>query len=212
MRRISIVAAAAGLLLAAAPAFAQSEAYDESWHRAPFWSGEYPDGFSVAKTTTVQLRATLDPKADKTIACELPQGATYQPWNQERVEEQGLSFTSFTKIADYKMTKPFEATLYRHDDATEATVSLNKGDTWRYLVYLAEGTFLMEYDGVEYDGNQDLFEVSEQMGDTNGYEEWLRINCPNNQWGWLFMGDISLDEGNFVSPNITEFGTSKDLE
>jgi hypothetical protein len=70
----------------------------------------------------------------------------------------------------------------------------------------------MEYDSVEYDGNQDLFEVSEQMGDTNGYEEWLRINCPNNQWGWLFMGDISLDEGNFVSPNITEFGTSKDLE
>lgn len=210
--RILLLAAVA-LALMAAPAFAQSvESYDEGWYRAPFWSGEYPGGFSVAKTTTVQLRPTLDPKAEKSIACELPQGATYQLWNYERVLEQGLNFTSFTRIADYKMTKPFEATLYRHDDASEATVSLKEGETWQYLVYLAEGAFLMRYDGVEYDGNQDLFEYSEQVGDTNGYEEWLRINCPNNQWGWLFMGDISLDDGAFLSPNITEFGTSKDLE
>jgi hypothetical protein len=213
MRTLCLAAAAASLCLLAVPAFAQSpESYDDSWYRAPFWSGEYPDGFSVARTTTVQLRPALDPKADKTIACELPQGATYQPWNQSRVEEQGLAFTSFTKIATYKITKPYETTLYKHLDGTELKVSFKPGDTFRYLVYFGEGAFLMEYDGVEYDGDQDLFEHAEQEGDSNGYEEWLRINCSNNHWGWLFMGDVTLDDGIFVSPNITEYGTAEDLK
>jgi hypothetical protein len=211
--RILTLTAALTLALAGASHHAQAaEAYDDTWYRANFWSGEYPGGFSVAKTTTVALRPTLDPAAEKTISCELPQGATYQPWNNARVEEQGLAFASFTKIATYKLTQPYETTFYRHDDASEVKVSLKAGDTFRYLVYFGEGAFLMEYDGVQYDGDQDLFEHSEQEGDTNGYEEWLRINCPNNQWGWLFMGDIVLDEGSFVSPNITEYGTSKDLE
>jgi hypothetical protein len=211
MHKLSLAALAASLVLLAAPAFAQSN-YDTSWHRAPFWSGEYPGGFSVVKTTTVQLRPTLDPKAEKTIACELPQGATYQLWNQPRVEEQGLFFTSFSKIAEYKMTEAYDTSLYKHLDGTEVKVSLKEGETWRYLVYFGEGAFLMEYDGVEYDGDQDLFEHAEQVGDSNGYEEWLRINCPNNQWGWLFMGDITLDDGTFVSPNIISHGMSEGLK
>lgn len=209
--RTILLTIAATLALATAPALAQS-AYDDTWYRAPFWSGEYPDGFSMAKTTTVQLRPVLDVAAEKTIACELPMGATYQPWNGSRVEAQGLSFTSFSKIAQYKMTEPYEAVLYRRDDATEATIAFKAGDVWRHLVYLGEGAFLMDYEGVEYDGNQDLFDHAEQVGDVNGYEEWLRINCPNNQWGWLFMGDVSVDDGTFLAPNITGYGESKDLE
>jgi hypothetical protein len=211
MRTILLAALSATLALAAIPALAQST-YDEGWYRAPFWSGEYPGGFSVVKTTTVQLRPVLDPAAEKSIACELPLGATYQSWNLGRVEEQGLAFASFTRIADYKMTESFEATVYRRDDASEVKLALMEGDSWRYLVYLAEGTFLMEHGGVVYDGTQDLFEHAEQIGDTNGYEEWLRINCPNNQWGWLFMGDIAIDQGQFITPNITGYGESKDLE
>jgi hypothetical protein len=54
----------------AAPLHAQSvDAYDESWHRATFWSGEYPGGFSVVQTTTVQLRPTPDATAERSIAC-----------------------------------------------------------------------------------------------------------------------------------------------
>lgn len=211
MRTLLLAAATATLALAAAPALAQS-AYDDTWYRAPYWSGEYPGGFSVVRTTTVQLRPVIDAAAERTVACELPQGATYQAWNISRAEEQALAFTSFTKIADYMMKESFEATVYRHDDGAETQLALMEGDTWRYLVYFAEGTFLMEYGGVQYDGNQDLFEHAEQIGDTNGYEEWLRINCTNNQWGWLFMGDITLDDGTFISPNITGYGEAKDLE
>lgn len=209
--RTLLLAVTAMLSLAAAPALAQST-YDDTWYRAPFWSGEYPGGFSVARTTTVQLRPTTEASAERSIACELPLGATYQAWNRDRVEEQGLSFTSYTRIAEYEMTEDYEATIYRRDDASEAVIPFKDGDTWRYLVYLAEGSFLMELDGVVYDGTQDLFEHAEQIGDTNGYEEWLRINCPNNQWGWLFMGDITLDDGTFLAPNITGYGEAKDLE
>lgn len=209
--RTLLFAIAAMLALAAVPALAQST-YDDTWYRAPYWSGEYPGGFSVAKTTTVQLRPTLDVTAEQTIACELPQGATYQTWNQSRVEEQGLHFVSFSKIATYKITEPYEATLYNHLDGTELKVAFKKGDTFRYLVYFGEGAFLLEYDGVEYDGDQDLFEHSVQQGDSNGYEEWLRINCSNNQWGWLYMGDIDLEGGVFVGPNITGYGTAEDLK
>lgn len=202
---------AVALGLAAAPALAQST-YDEGWHRATFWSGEYPNGFTVLKDTTVELRPTLDPAAEKTIACDLRARATYQVWNAARVEAQGLSFVSYTRIADYKIKSAHEATLYRTDDASEVTVSFKPGDVWRYLVYYAEGNFGLEYDGVRYDGDQSLFDVSEQIGDTNGYEEWLRINCPNNQWGWLYMGDIQLDDAAFTGANVPEYGTAKDLD
>jgi hypothetical protein len=211
MRTLLLAAVTATLVLATGPTLAQS-VYDDTWYRAPFWSGEYPGGFTVVRTTTVQLRPVLDAAAERTVACELPQGATYQAWNVSRVEEQALGFTSFTKIADYKMKESFEATVYRHDDGAETKLALMEGDTWRYLVYFAEGAFLMEYGGVQYDGSQDLFEHAEQIGDTNGYEEWLRINCANNQWGWLFMGDVTLDDGTFIAPNITGYGEAKDLE
>lgn len=211
MHRLALALLAAAVASLAAPALAQSQ-YDQNWHRAPFWSGEYPDGFSVTKTTTVQLRARLDPKAEKTIACELPQGATYQMWNQPRVEAQGLFFTSFSRIAQYRMIEPYETSLYRHVDGTEVKLSFAEGETWRYLVYFGEGAFLLEYDGVEYDGDPGLLEHAQQEGDRSGYEEWLRINCPNNQWGWLYMGDITLGDGTFVSPNITSYGMAEDLE
>jgi len=208
-----ILAAVSALVLSSASVLAQEvESYDDTWYRASFWSGEYPAGFTVVKDTTVQLRPRLDPSAEKTIACDLPARATYQPWNRERVEEQGLTFVSFTRIGDYRVTKPFAGSFYRNDDATQVDVSLKPGDTWRYLVYFAEGAFLMEYEGVRYDGNQDLIGYSQQMGDAAGYHEWLRINCPNNQWGWLNMGDISLDDDSFASPNITGYGEAKDLD
>jgi hypothetical protein len=212
MRKTSFVLAGA-LALLAGPAFAQST-YDESWHRAPFWSGEYPSGFSVLKDVTVQLRPLLDPKAEKTIACDLPAKATYQVWNNARVEEQGLHFVSFTKIAEYRIKDAYTTTLYNSAHGVQAELSFKPGDIWRDLVYYAEGAFLMEYDGVQYDGDQSLYDVSEPVDPDaeGGYEEWLRINCPSNQWGWLYMGDITVDDVTFRSPNISGYGDAKDLD
>lgn len=209
---VSVVALAVPLSLS--PAIAQSvPAYDEAWHRGSFWSGEYPGGFTVLKDVTVQLRPALDPQAEKSIACDLPAKATYQAWNAKRVTEQGLAFVSFTEIDEMKVTTDYEAVLYREDDYSEVSVAFAPGDQWRYLAYFAEGTFLMEHEGVRYSGDQSLVDVSEAVRPgERGYDEWLRINCPNNQWGWLFMGDVVVDDVTFASPNITEYGASADLD
>jgi hypothetical protein len=214
MRQFHLAIVAAGFCLAAAPALAQSvDAYDDSWYRAPFWSGEYPGGFSVLKDTIVKLRLALSPPAEKTIDCPLPAKATYQQWNMERVEAEGLTFISFTEIDEMEITKAYDTTLYRNDDATAVEVSFKPGDTWRYLAYFAEGAFLMEYDGVKYDGDQDLFDVSKQIAPgPRGYDQWLRINCSNNQWGWLFLNDIVQDDVTFTGPNIVEYGRAADLD
>ncbi len=211
MQKLWFAAAIVALGVIGPAAAKDGVAYDDSWFRAPFWGGEYPDGFTVLKDVTVQLRPVLDPMAEKTIACDLPGGATYQPWNASRVEEQGLTFVSFTKIGDYKLKGDFEATLYRSDDGTQTPISFKQGDTWRYLAYYGEGAFTLEYEGVRYDADNELFEMSMQMGDAGGYEEWLRINCSNNRWGWLFMGDIEIGNGTFDAPNITDYGRSEDL-
>jgi hypothetical protein len=211
MRILSSLVAGLALAFAAEPALAQST-YDESWYRAPFWSGEYPNGFSVLKDVTVELRPALDPKADKTIACDLPAKATYQMWNNARVEDQGLHFVSFTKIEEYRITKDYTASLYDPSQGMNVDIALKPGDIWRDLAYYGEGAFLMEFDGVRYDGDQSLYDVSEAVKDEDGYEEWLRINCSNNQWGWLFMGDVAVDDVTFAGPNITGYGSAADLE
>ena len=213
MRRFSPHLAGALLALIATPVVAQS-AYDESWHRSPFWSGEYPGGFSVLKDVTVELRPALDPAADKTIACDLPAKATYQPWNSARVEAQGLHFVSFTRVEEYRIKEAYTASFYRSEDGTMVELAFEAGDVWRDLVYYGEGAFLMEFEGVRYDGDQSLHDVSEPVKPDaeRGYEEWLRINCPNNQWGWLFMGDVAADEVTFGAPNITGYGEAADLD
>ncbi|RYE07568.1 MAG: hypothetical protein EOP22_17205 [Hyphomicrobiales bacterium] len=211
MRIVSFLAFA-GLM--ATPAVAQSvESYGDDWYRAPFWSGEYPAGFTVLKDTVVQLRPALSPTAAKTVDCPLPAKATYQQWNGARVEAEGLHFVSFTEIDEMEVTAALDTSLFRNDDGTSVDVGFKPGDKWRYLAYFGEGAFLMEYDGVRYEGDQGLMEVSKslQPGE-RGYEQWLRINCANNQWGWLFFGDIVQDDITFTGPNIVEYGRSADLE
>ncbi|MEO6014304.1 MAG: hypothetical protein ABIQ30_12085 [Devosia sp.] len=214
MLKTSLSAIVIAMALAATPALAQAvEAYGDEWYRGTFWSGEYPGGFTVLKDVTVKLRPELSPKAQKTIDCPLPAKATYQPWNMERVNAQGLEFVSFTKIDAMKVDKAYEATLYYEIDGTEKKVKFKPGDKWNYFAYYGEGAFLMEYDGAQYTGDQGLEEVSTSTTpDDSGYEEWLRINCSNNMWGWLFIGDIVQDDVTYAGPNIVEYGRSADLE
>lgn len=202
------------LALAADGASAQSVTqYGDGWYRGDFWSGEYPDGFTVLKDTTMLLRPRLDPAAEPSIDCPLAAKATYQQWNTDRVAAEGLDFVSLTEIEDMVVKEPYEATLYAEIDSTETTIAFKAGDTWRYLAYYGEGAFLMQYKGVNYSGDQDLADVSKSTREgARGYDEWLRINCANNKWGWLFMGDVAIDDVTFAGPNITGYGVATDLD
>ena len=136
-----------------------------------------------------QARAVLDPAAEPSIACPVAAKATYHPWNLARVEADNLKFVSFTRIEDMRVDKAVSATLYGETDQSEVTVKFKKGDKWSYLAYLGEGAFLMSYDGVVYTADQSLSEVSTSLTpeDQRRNDEWLRIDCMNNQWGWLLM-------------------------
>lgn len=210
----SLVLAAAIFAAAATGVHAQSvQSYGDEWYRAEFWSGEYPGGFTVLKDTTLMLRPELLPSAEKTVACDLRAKATYHPWNPARALSDGLRFVSFTEIDELEIAAPLDAVLYGGADDAEKTVTFAPGARWRYLAYYAEGTFLMEYEGEQYTGDQSLFEASKPVKPNAGrYEEWLRINCPNNTWGWLFMPDLVTDDVTFRGPNIGEYGTASDLE
>ncbi|MBI4921697.1 MAG: hypothetical protein HY834_08100 [Devosia nanyangense] len=205
-----------GLVLLAAPAapgLAQDAgAYGDGWYRGEFWSGEYPNGFTVLEATTLKLRPELSPAAEPSIDCPLPAKATYHPWNSARVFSDGLTFASFTEIDEMEVTKPFEASLYGQLDATEVTIKFEPGMIWKYLAYYGEGAFLLEYDGVRYDGDQGLIDASTSThpGD-KGYDEWLRIDCASQMWGWLFMADIQ-DNAAFGPPNIEGYGVAADAE
>ena len=199
-------------VLIATPAAAQSvPSYDDAWYRGDFWSGEYPNGFTVLEDTTLKLRPAIS-STEKTIDCPLPAKASIHPWNIARVKDMGLTFVTFSEIQEWEVTEAYEAPFYSALDAMETTLSFKPGDRFRYLIYYAEGAFLMEYEGVQYDGDQSLLEKSKQVNTASRDDEWLRIDCPNNMWGWLYLPDLVIDDKTFGGPNIAEYGTAADLE
>lgn len=208
---------AAALLLAAAiasPALAQgTDDYGEDWYRAEFWSGEYPGGFTMAADTHFDIRPKLSLKAERSVDCLLPAKATYQPWNNARVLADGLAFVSFTKIDEMTVNKDISVTLYTDPEGIETPIKFKKGEKWRDLAYLGEGQFRMDYKGVVYQGDQDLLEASSSglADEDRGYDEWLRVNCANNAWGWLFFPETK-DNPAFGDPNILGYGEAADAQ
>jgi hypothetical protein len=188
--------------------------YDPSWHRIEQWSGEYPGGFTMTETRTIELRERPDPAAPRTVPCRFEKDATYHPWNRERVAGQNLQFVSFTKARDYIVQTGFEGHLQKEGAGEEVRVAFHAGDRWRYLAYLAEGQVVLDYRKARYIGDQTLFEHSAPLpggGDApeSGYDEWMGISCPGGARGWLLMRDIA-DTPGFGPPNTISYGRATD--
>lgn len=190
-----------------------SLAYDPSWHRMEQWSGEYPGGFTMTGTRTIELRERPDPAAPRTVPCRFDKGATYHPWNRERIARQNLQFVSFTRTRDYVVQTGFAGDLLKAGTDEEVRIAFSAGDRWRYLAYLAEGRLLIDYQGSRYDGDQTLFEHSAPLSGggapEEGYDEWMRVSCPGGAPGWLLMRDIAGAPG-FGPPDIIGYGRAAD--
>jgi hypothetical protein len=202
------------MLVLIAAAHAPARAYDSSWHKATGWSGEYPNGFTIARDLTIDIRAMPDPDAPKSVACRLKKGATYHQWNSKRVAADHLEFISFTKIRTYRITDKLTVRLERQADGRQAAVTFRKGDTWSFLAALAEGSFLMKFNGEVYVAGQDMFarstEVAKPGGDgESDYDEWLGLRCANGAVGWILAGEVKGKPG-FGGPNITGYGAARD--
>lgn len=197
--------------LAAVAAFVPSlaAAYDDTWHTANFWGGEYPNGFGVVSDTVVTLRAVPDPDAPEVGDCTLPANAVYHPWNHARVEADDLAFRSFTLKQPYTVNDAADVTVYTEPDWGEVPLSFTGGETWSFLAYFGEGAFLMEYEGKQYIGDQSLFEISTSDA-PQAYHEWMRLTCPDGVTGWLLLDEVTTLP-TIREPNITGYPEAEDF-
>src|SRR5260370_24181939 len=131
---------------AAGPAFS----YDASWYKARGWSGEYPDGFTVATDVTLNIRGSPDLDAPKSMSCVLTKGSTYHQSNKKRAISDRLEFISFTKIKTYELKASFTAEVSRPSDRRYPTIEFKKGARWSYLAYLSEGNLLIKFGDTVY--------------------------------------------------------------
>jgi hypothetical protein len=196
---------------AAGPAFS----YDASWYRARGWSGEYPNGFTMAADVTLNIRASPDLDAPKSRSCVVRKGATYHQWNKKRAVSDRLEFISFTKIATYELKAGFTVEVSRESDGRNTTIAFKKGDRWSYLAYLAEGNFLIKFGDTVYVAGQDLYDESTEVeapvrSDRSTYHEWLKLKCANGTVGWIFFNEIK-DTPGFSKANIGGYGVASDL-
>lgn len=189
-------------------------AYDATWYKTDFWAGEYPNGFTLAKDFTTEIRETTDLDAARSVKCALKQGETYHQWNEDRVKASKLEFVSYVKKVAYEIKQP--ATLILQNEKTESdeTIVFRAGDEWTYLTYYAEGAFRMEFKGVPYAAEQELFEYSQEKGKKEGDSdhedhEWLKLTCANGKKGWLLFEDVA-ELPEFEKPDFPEYGKAED--
>jgi hypothetical protein len=196
---------------AAGPAFS----YDASWYKATGWSGEYPNGFTMATDVTLNTRRSPDLDAPKSTSCVLRNGSTYHQWNKKRGVADQLEFISFTKIKTYEIKASFTGEVSRESGGRDITIEFNKGDRWSYLAYLAEGNFLIKFSDTMYVAGQDLYDESAEVegpvkSDQSTYDEWLKLKCANGAVGWIFFNEIKNSPG-FSKANIGGYGVASDL-
>jgi hypothetical protein len=213
---IVLAASLAGCLTASQDLDHPTAKYDESWYRAIGWSGEYPDGFTMASNVTTKIRGSPNLDASKSISCLLRKGATYHQWNKKRVISDRLEFVSFTKIERYELNASFTVDLRRQSDGDDTTIQFKKGDQWLYLAGAAEGTFLIKFNDTIYIADQDLYEKSTKVeaaanDDESTYDEWLKLRCANGAVGWILFNEIK-DGQEFTAPNISSYGYASDLQ
>ena len=189
-------------------------AYDNTWYKADFWSGEYPNGFAVVgKNVKLMGRAEPSLSAPATITCGLPQLAVFHVCNPKRPAD----YLTYSRIVKLTMKNDFVL-----DQGDEKPVALKKGDTLEYLIYGAEGTFLVRINGVEYTADQSLLENTEEVPEGSyQQDEWIQVPCRKGGKAWLFFGDLvkSNAEGEAVYATglsdwwkgFVEYGSVRDL-
>ena len=209
------------VLSGSASAFAQTPTgYDQTWYVSEFWSGEYPDGFSVTRPdTVVQARQKMDKAAPRDVACKLPYLAVIHPWNKRRTAKNKIKFISATKIVRLVAKEPFE--FEDAGGAKRSKVRLKKGDTIEYIRNDAEGSFEVRIFGKQYTAGQNLFDHVEDVAKDQFVEDdWALLTCEGGTRAYILFADLRLDSDDpaartpgisGVGPGQTGYGQARDL-
>lgn len=212
-RKIAVVVLISTLLTPVL--IAPAQAYDASWYKTDFWSGEYPHGFTLKQGVTIKIRTKPDPDEARSIDCALKKGATYHSWNHSRVKSSKLEFISYVPTETYMIKRSGKVFLRDEKIDKEFKYSFKKGDEWTYLTYYAEGMFKIGLKGKSYTAEQDLMEISKEKGGKSSNKdrrehEWLKLTCANGAAGWLLLGD-TIGNSAFDGAKIIEYGKATDV-
>lgn len=185
--------------------------YPDGWEVQPFWSGEYPNAFSVTQEgVTVMGHETITYQEYPPIYCGLPHKATYSPWNGARRDSDDLDFVAMVYPTTFTIMEDTSVEVFVGDGAEQ--LPLSSGDQMVYKSYLAEGFFIAEKDGVQYELNEaDLPQSTEfQQGPED--QEWVLVTCDDadKTRAWILYSDAIGAPG--VEPyEYTGFGEAADL-
>lgn len=168
--------------------------YDSSWYVTGYWPGEWPVGFSVARpSVTVTARSGMDKKLPRSVVCDLPYRAVFNPWNDARNAKSHVEYFTASKILDLTALKDFKL----DDDGKPVVVK--KGQVVEYLSYLSEGWFIARINGKIYDSygvaDQSLFDdgkLSQPPANSgaNAVDQWLSLRCVNGKTAWIITSDL----------------------
>lgn len=192
------------------------EGYDDNWYISFGWPGEYPPGFAiVADGVTALGREAMALDAPLDQSCPLEKNAVYQQWNQRRAEADDLDFRTASKITE--VIFPSGGTIAVIPEADESfvpqqiTLNVPVNGSIGYLRYVAEGFFLMEFDGEEYQTlENELPEDALFNNESTEDDLWLQTNCTDGSRVWLTLSDALKTDG-INEWEIQGYGEASDL-
>jgi len=185
--------------------------YPEGWELQPFWSGEYPNAFSVTQEgVTVMGHPAITFEQYPPIYCGLPNKATYSPWNGQRRESDALEFVSMVYPTTFTIKEDTEIEAFVGDGAEMLT--LKTGDVLVYKSYLAEGFFIAEKDGIQYEMNEADLPQSTEFEQGPEDQEWVLVTCTDadSTRAWILFED-ALGAPGVELYEYTGFGEAADL-
>ena len=185
--------------------------YPEGWELQPFWSGEYPNAFSVTQEgVTVMGHETITYQVYPPIYCGLPNKATYSPWNGPRRESDDLDFVSMVYPTTFTIMEDTSVEVFVGDGAEQ--LALKAGDQMVYKSYLAEGFFIAEKDGVQYELNEADLPASTEFQQGPDDQEWVLVTCTDadKTRAWILYED-ALKAPGVEAYEYTGFGEAADL-
>ena len=185
--------------------------YPEGWEIQLYWSGEYPNAFSVTGPgVTVMGHEAITFEEYPPIYCGLPATATYCPWNRIRNESDSVDYVSMVFPTTFTIEETVTLQVLVGDG--EEALTLNAGDELIYKSYLAEGFFIAEKDGILYEMNEADLPRSTVFEEGPDDQEWVRVTCDDAEQtrAWILLDDALATPG-IERYDYTGFGEAADL-
>lgn len=188
--------------------------YDDTWHVAEGWPGEWPRSFAVIEdNVAITARSELRLNATENVECPLSQHANYHPWNNVRIEQDKLEFVAAEQIE----TITVDADTSLEAETLEApydtiNLDLKAGESFEIIQYGSEGFAEIRFKGKTYGAFPYDLAVPHTLTPENAQKHlWVRVLCQNGERAWLRHAEMVGVKG-FTEGKPLGFGEATDLD